>query len=84
MATSDWKHASTPALMIDFLAGEQRAAGNGDDEAVDKALKIEPAVEALGEGAQVLLGALAVVQRMERASQRGLELAQDGVDPLEL
>ena len=82
MATSDWKHASAPGTDDRFFG--RRAAGNRDDEAGDKALKIEPAVEAIGKGAQVLLGVLAVVQRVDRASQRGLELALDGVDPLEL
>ena len=36
-------------------------------------------VEAIGEAAQVLLGVLAVDLRVERAGQRGLDVAQYGI-----
>ncbi len=41
-------------------------------------------VEAVGEGAEVGLGVLAILQRLEGTQHHGLEVAQHGVDPLEL
>lgn len=55
-----------------------------DNEARHQAAQIEASVEAVGEGGEVVGGVLAVVQRVVRARQRGLEIAQHGVDPLEL
>lgn len=40
-------------------------------------------VEPVGEGREVSVGVLAVVERMERPGQRGLEIAEHGVDPFE-
>jgi len=41
-------------------------------------------VEPIGEGAEVGLDVLAVLQRFEGARHHGLEVAQHGFDPLEL
>ena len=54
------------------------------DEVGDPYAQVEAAIEAVGEGGQVALGVLAVVQRVERASQGCLQIAQHRVDPLEL
>ena len=54
-----------------------------DDETCDQTPQIEAAVEPVGEASKVVLGVLAVVQGMEGSGQRGLEIAQHGVDPLE-
>jgi hypothetical protein len=55
-----------------------------NDELGDHLAQIEPMVEPVGEGAEVGLGVLAVLQRLEGARHHGLQVAQHGVDPLEL
>ena len=55
-----------------------------DNESCDEAAKVEATIETVGEGGQVVLTVLAALQRVERAGQRGLQIAQYGVDPLEL
>ena len=55
-----------------------------DDEVGIQSAQVEAAIEAIGEGGQVALGILAVVQRVERAGQGCLQIAQHRVDPLEL
>ena len=50
-----------------------------DDESCNEVAQIEPAVEAIGEGGQVVPGVLAVVQRMERP---GTAVARDICDEL--
>ena len=55
-----------------------------DDEPCDEAAQVEATIESVGEGSQVVLPVLAVPQRVERDGQRGLQIAQHGVDPLEL
>jgi hypothetical protein len=55
-----------------------------DDEGGQQAAQIEAPVEAVGKGSQVSLAVLSVLEGVERAGQRGLEVAQHGVDPLEL
>ena len=54
------------------------------DEGRHQTAQVEAPVEPVGEGSQVGLAVLAVLQRVKRAGQRGLEVAQHGVDPLEL
>lgn len=54
------------------------------DEVGQQAAQVKAAVEPVGKGGQVALGVLAVLQRLEGARQRGLEVSEHGVDPLEL
>jgi hypothetical protein len=55
-----------------------------NDEVGDQVAQVEPMIEPIGEGAEEGLGVLAVLQRLEGARHHGLEVAQHGVDPLEL
>ncbi len=55
-----------------------------DDEGSDQPAQVESSVESVGEGDQIGLAVLSVLQRVERVGQRGLQVAQHGVDPLEL
>lgn len=55
-----------------------------DDEADHEVAQIDAAVEPVGERCQVGLGLLAVLRGAERASQGGLQVAENCVDPLEL
>ena len=54
-----------------------------DDEACDQTTQIEAAIEPVGKACQVVLGVLAVLQGVVRPGKCGLEIAEDGVDPLE-
>jgi hypothetical protein len=54
------------------------------DKGRHKAAQVGAPVEPVGEGSQVDLAVLSVLQRMERTGQRGLEVTQPGLDPLEL
>src|ERR1700759_2323920 len=64
--------------------GERQASRDRDDEAGHEAAQVEPPIEAVDEGAQIVRRVLAVLEGMMRARQRRLEIAEDGVDPLEL
>jgi hypothetical protein len=55
-----------------------------NDEPDEQVAQVEPVVEPVGEGAEVGLGVLAVLQRFEGARHHGLEVTKHGVDPLEL
>lgn len=55
-----------------------------DDEPCDAAAQVEATIEPVSDGGQVVLAVLAVPQRVERAGQRGLQIAQHGFDPIEL
>ena len=55
-----------------------------DDEPCGETAQIEAPVEAISEGVEVVARVLAVLQRMECARQRRLQVAQHRVDPLEL
>jgi hypothetical protein len=55
-----------------------------DDEGGDQVAQVEALVEPVGKGSKIGLGVLAELQSLEGPSQRGLEVAQHGVDPLEL
>ena len=59
-------------------------AANVDDEFDDQVGQVEAPVEAVGEGAELVVGVLGVLECFVRARQHGLEVAQHGVDPLEL
>ena len=61
-----------------------RALRDIDDEACEQVAQIKAAVEAVGERAEVGVRMFGPVERVERAMQRCLEIAEDGVDPLEL
>ena len=54
-----------------------------NDEVRDQVAQVESVVEPVGEGAEVGLAVLAVLQRLEGARHHGLEVSQQGVDPLE-
>lgn len=60
------------------------AARDIHDQARQQVAQIEAAIEAIGECGEVAVGMLGPGQRVERAVQRGLEIAEDRVDPLEL
>ena len=62
----------------------RRTTCHVDDESCDEAAQIEAPVEAVGESGKVVARVLAVLQRMECARQRRLQVAQHRVDPLEL
>jgi hypothetical protein len=55
-----------------------------EDEPGIGVTQVEPVVEAIGEGTEVGLGVLAVLQRLEGARHHCLEVSQHGLDPLEL
>ena len=50
----------------------------------DQVRQIEAAVESVGECAKVVVGVLAISERLVSAGEHRLVVAQDGVDPLEL
>ena len=53
------------------------------DEACNEAAQIEAPIESIGEGSQVVLAVRAVLERVECACQRRIQIAQHSVDPLE-
>jgi hypothetical protein len=67
----------------DHLFQHRLAPLHIDDEGGHQPAQIEAPVEPVGEGSQVRLAVLSVLQGVERARQRGLQVAQHGVDPLE-
>ena len=54
------------------------------DEACKEATQIETSIESIGTSNQAVLAVRAVLERVERACQGCLQIAQHGVDPLEL
>lgn len=58
-------------------------ASSGDEEPLMQSAEVESTVEAVGERRQVSSGILPEVECMIATGQAGLEVAQDGVDPLE-
>src|SRR5450631_1908247 len=54
------------------------------DQARDQSCQVEASVEAVGECTKVAVGVLAVLEGFVGARQHRLEVAQHGVDPLEL
>jgi hypothetical protein len=59
-------------------------ASSGDEEPLMQSAEVESTVEAVGECRQVSSGILPEVECMIATGRAGLEIAQDGVDPLEL
>lgn len=59
-------------------------AADVDDEFDDQVGQVEAPVKAVGEGPEVVVGVLRVLECLVGARQHGLEVAQHGVDPLEL
>src|SRR3990167_636372 len=59
-------------------------AGGGDDQARMQCAEIESAIEAIGESGEISGRILSKVECMVTPAQTGLEVAQYGVDPLEL
>ena len=53
-------------------------------QAVQQGRQVEPAVEAVIEGAEVAVGVLGELERLVVTANRRLQIAQDGVDPGEL
>jgi hypothetical protein len=64
--------------------GSCRAAADINDEANNQVGQIEAPVESVGERAEVAVGVLGVSEGLVGARDHGLEVAQDGVDPIEL
>lgn len=60
------------------------AATDVDDESHDQVGQIEAPVESVGERAEVSIGVLGVPESLVGSRQHRLEVAQHGVDPLEL
>src|ERR1700674_5691484 len=61
-----------------------RAGNGGDQQPCVQRAEIEATVEAISEGGEVSSRILSEVERMVTAGEAGFEVAQDGVDPLEL
>jgi hypothetical protein len=66
----------------DHFFRHQLAPRHIDDEGRHQAAQVKAPVEPVGEGSQVGLAVRAVLQRLERAGQRGLEVVQHGVDSI--
>lgn len=58
--------------------------GGGDQQASVKRTQIEAPVEAIAERCEVARGVFLEIEGMVATGQAGLEIAEDGVDPLEL
>ncbi len=72
------------SLRSDELFRDRPASRDVDDESRYERSQIESAVESVGEGSQVMACVLVVLQRMKSTGQRGLQVAEHCVDPLEL
>ena len=59
-------------------------SGGSDQETLVERAQVEPPVEAIAERGEVACRVLSKVERMVATRQTGLEIAEDGVDPLEL
>lgn len=64
--------------------GMRRAAGRSDQQTLMQRAQVKPSVEAIAERGQITRRILPKVERMVGARQAGLEIAENGVDPLEL
>ena len=62
----------------------RRRAQRVGEECANQAVQVEAPVEAVGEGAKIAAGVLAELEGLVRAADCGLQIAQDGVDPVEL
>ena len=62
----------------------ERAGRGVADQALHERLQINAVIEAVGGGAEVVVGVLAELERLLAPANHGLEVAQDGVDPGEL
>jgi hypothetical protein len=51
------------------------------EQAVQEGLQVDAAIEAVGEGAEVLAGVLCEPEGFVGAADQGLQVAQNGVDP---
>lgn len=71
-------------MLHDYLLFDRRAPSDVDEQWRHQVAQIEAPIETVGESGQVVSGALAVLQRVEGAGQRGLEVAKQRVDPHEL
>ena len=72
------------SLRSDELFRDRPASRDVDDESRYERSQVESAVEPVGEGSQVMVCVLVVLQRMKSTGQRGLQVAEHCVDPLEL
>ena len=72
------------SLRSDKLFRDRPASRDVDDESRYERSQVESAVEPVGEGGQVMACVLVVLQRMKSTGQRGLQVAEHCVDPLEL
>lgn len=67
------------------LAFAHRPRADGvADQAVQQGWQVEPAVEPVGEGAEVTAGVIGKLECLVAAADSRLQVAQDGVDPGEL
>ena len=60
------------------------AVGRSHQQPMVQRSQVESAVEAVGESGEIATGILSEAERMLGARQAGLQVAQHGVDPLEL
>ena len=72
------------SLRSDELFRDRPASRDIDDESRYERSQVESAVEPVGEGGQVMACVLVVLQRMKSTDQRGLQVAEHCVEPLEL
>ena len=57
-------------------------SGGSDQETLVERAQVEPPVEAIAERGEVACRVLSKVERMVATRQTGLEIAEDGVDPV--
>lgn len=71
-------------MHLDLCLCDRPALRDVDDDLRDQIAQVESAIEAVGECGQVVVGIFPVLQRVKRTSERCFEVAENGVDPVEL
>ena len=71
-------------MHLDLCFCDRPALCDIDDDLRDQTAQVESAIEAVGESGQVVVGIFPVLQRVRRTSEHCLEVAENGIDPVEL
>ena len=71
-------------MPFDLCFCDRPALRDVDDDLGDQVAQVESAIEAVGKGGQVVVGIFPVLLRVKRTGKRGLQVAENGVDPNEL
>jgi hypothetical protein len=74
------KLSHAPDLLLPRRRGGRRVA----EQPMQQRRQVEAAVNPIGKGAEVVAGVLAEIERLVRAIDHRLKVAQDRVDPLQL